>query len=98
MAKIKFSFSDLLNDPIKIMAVMYPYFLVILIGIGFVYIGNSGSLVQNKIAPKIDDSTNVVTDLPIEDAKIAAAVDLKSFTEINPTLVEKGKQLFQTAC
>jgi mono/diheme cytochrome c family protein len=98
MAKIKFSFSDLLNEPTKIMAVMYPYFMVILIGIGFVYIGNSGPLVQNKIAPKLDDSTNVVTDLPIEDAKIAAAVDLKSFTEINPTLVEKGKQLFQTAC
>ncbi|MFA6027126.1 MAG: cytochrome c [Ignavibacteriaceae bacterium] len=98
MAKIKFSFSELLNNPIKIMAVMYPYFLVVIIGIGFIYIGNSGSLVQNKVAPKLDDSTIVVTDLQITDAKIASAVDLKSFTEINPALIEKGKQLFQTTC
>ena len=98
MAKIKFSFSGLLNEPIKIMAAVYPYMLIVIIGIGFFYIRNSGSLAQNKIAPKLDDSTSVVTDLPIADAKIAAAVDLKSFTEINPALIEKGKQLFQTAC
>ncbi|NCQ16881.1 MAG: c-type cytochrome [Ignavibacteria bacterium] len=98
MAKIKFSFSDLLNNPIKIIAAIYPYMLVVIIGIGFFYIRNSGTLVQNKIAPKIDDSTNIVTDLPFEDAKIAAAVDLKDFTEINPALVEKGKKLFETAC
>ena len=98
MAKNKFSFSDLLNDPIKIMALIYPYFLVVVIGMGFLYIGNSGSLVQNKIAPVLDDSTMVVNDLSIEDAKVAAAVDLKSFSESSPALVEQGKQLFQNAC
>ena len=98
MAKNKFSFSDLLNDPIKIMALIYPYFLVVVIGMGFLYIGNSGSLVQNKIAPVLDDSTMVVNDLSIEDAKVAAAVDLKSFSESSPALVEQGKPLFQNAC
>ncbi|MFA6598240.1 MAG: cytochrome c [Ignavibacteriaceae bacterium] len=98
MAKNKFSFSDLLNDPIKIMAAVYPYFLVVIIGIGFFYIRNSGVLAQNKIAPQLDDSTKVVTDLPIEDAKVAAAVDLKSFTEVDPALIEKGKKLFETTC
>ena len=98
MIKNKFSFSELLTDPIKIMALIYPYFLVIIIGIGFLYIGNSGPLVQNKIAPKLDDSAGVITELTIEDPKIADAVDLKSFTEINPAIVEKGKTLFQTMC
>ncbi len=98
MTKNKFSFSELLNEPIKIMALIYPYFLVVIVGIGFLYIGNAGALVQNKVAPVLDDSTVVVTDLPITDAKIAAAVDLKSFSESTPALVEKGKQLFQTAC
>jgi len=98
MAKIKFSFSGLLNEPIKIMAAIYPYVFFVMIGIGFLYIRNSGALAQNKVAPKLDDSTSVVSDLPIEDAKIAAAVDLKSFTEINLALIEKGKQLFQTTC
>lgn len=98
MAKIKFSFSGLLNEPIKIMVAIYPYMFFVMIGIGFFYIRNSGALAQNKVAPKLDDSTSVVSDLPIEDAKISAAVDLKSFTEINPALIEKGKQLFQTTC
>ena len=98
MAKNKLSFSALLNDPIKIMAMIYPYFLVVIIGMGFLYIGNSGSLVQNKVAPVLDDSTVVANDLSIEDAKVAVAVDLKSFTESSPTLVEKGKPLFQNAC
>jgi len=98
MTKNKFSFSDLLNDPIKIMALIYPYFLVVIIGIGFLYIGDSSALVQNKVAPVLDDTTEVLTDLPIADAKVAAAVDLKSFSESTPALVEKGKQLFQNAC
>lgn len=98
MTKNKFSFSDLLNDPIKIMALIYPYFLVVIIGIGFLYIGDSGALVQNKVAPVLDDSTVVIADFPIADAKVAAAVDLKSFSESTPALVEKGKQLFQNAC
>lgn len=98
MTKNKISFSELLNEPIKIMALIYPYFLVVIVGIGFLYIGNAGALVQNKVAPVLDDSTVVVADLPITDAKIAAAVDLKSFSESSPALVEKGKQLFQTAC
>jgi len=98
MTKIKFSFSELLNQPVKLIAVMYPYFLVVLIGIGFIYIGNSGALVQNKIAPALDDSAAVVLDIPISDAKIAAAVNLKDISEINPALIEKGKQLFQTTC
>jgi len=98
MTKNKFSFSDFLNDPIKIMALIYPYFLVVIVGIGFLYIGDSGALVQNKVAPVLDDTTVVVADFPIADAKVAAAVDLKSFSETNPALVEKGKQLFQNAC
>jgi len=98
MTKNKFSFSDLLNNPIKIMAAVYPYFLVVIIGIGFFYIHNSGVLAQNKIAPQLDDSTKVVTDLSIEDAKVAAAIDLKSLTEIDPALIEKGKKLFETTC
>ena len=98
MTKNKLSFSDLLNDPIKIMAAIYPYFLVVIIGIGFLYIHRSGVIAQNRIAPKLDDSTNVVIDLPIEDSKFAAAVDLKSLTEIDPASIEKGKKLFETAC
>lgn len=98
MAKNKFSFSDLLNDPIKIMAMIYPYFLVVIIGIGFLYIGNSGSLVQNKVAPQLDDTTVFVSDMKIEDAKIAAAVNLKSFAESTPAIVEAGQKLFQNTC
>lgn len=98
MTKNKFTFSELLNEPIKVMALVYPYFLVVIVGIGFLYIGNSGALVQNKIAPVLDDSTVVVSDLPIAEAKVAAAVDLKSFSESSPALVEKGKQLFQNTC
>ncbi|MDP3684904.1 MAG: hypothetical protein Q8S01_13335, partial [Ignavibacteria bacterium] len=88
MTKNKFSFSDLLNDPIKIMALVYPYFLVVIVLIGFLYISRSGALVQNKVAPVLDDSTAVVADLPIADAKVAAAVDLKNFSESSPALVE----------
>lgn len=98
MAKNKLSFSGLLNDPIKIMAMIYPYFLVVIIGMGFLYIGNSGSLVQNKVAPQLDDTTVFVSDLIIEDAKIAAAVNLKSFAESTPAIIETGQKLFQNAC
>lgn len=98
MAKNKLSFSGLLNDPIKIMAMIYPYFLVVIIGMGFLYIGNSGSLVQNKVAPQLDDTTVYVSDIKIEDAKIAEAVNLKSFAESSPAIIEKGQKLFQNTC
>lgn len=98
MAKNKLSFSGLLNDPIKIMAMIYPYFLVVIIGMGFLYIGNSGSLVQNKVTPQLDDTTVYVSDIKIEDAKIAEAVNLKSFAESTPAIIEKGQKLFQNTC
>lgn len=98
MPKNKLSFSGLLNDPIKIMAMIYPYFLVVIIGMGFLYIGNSGSLVQNKVAPQLDDTTVYVSDIKIEDAKIAKAVNLKSFAESSPAIVEAGQKLFLNTC
>jgi len=98
MAKNKLSFSELLKQPVKIMSFIYLYVLVVIIGVGFMYIDNANALVQNKIPPQLDDSVAAVTDLTIEDAKIATAVDIKSLTEPTAAMLDKGKQLFQSTC
>jgi len=98
MAKFTFSFSELLANPIKIMAAIYPYFLVVIIGMGFFYIDHTNAIVQNTVPPKLADSVQEVTDLPIADEKIASAVDMKLFSEPTPELIAKGKELFQSTC
>lgn len=91
-------FKEILNNPLLLISVSYPYILVFLVLFGFMYINNLPFIVQNDVPPVINDSLAVVKELPIQEPRITSAVDITTLTKPIPEMLEKGKQLFQTTC
>jgi mono/diheme cytochrome c family protein len=79
-------------------AVTYPYILVVVLGMGLFFIAHNNTMFQNKVPPKLKDTLSVIPELPVQEPRIASAVDMKTVAAPTAELVAKGKQLFTTTC
>lgn len=91
-------FRQIINNPLLLISVAYPYLLVFIILFGFLYINNLPSITQNKIPPILNDSMSVIKDIPLQEPRITSAVDITTLTKPTPEMLDKGKQLFTTTC
>lgn len=89
--------NNLKQDPGRIFGLVYPYVLVIGVGLGLFYIGSLNYITRQEVPPFIPD-TNRTADLPIMEARKIAAVDVTKLADPPDTLVAKGKTIFNTLC
>jgi len=89
--------NKLKQEPGRIFGLVYPYMLVIGVGLGLFYIGSLGDISRQEVPPFIPD-TNRTTDLPIMEARKIAAVDVTKLAEPNDTLLARGKVIYNTLC
>ncbi len=85
-------------NPVHLVAVTYPYLLVVVLGLGLFFIAHNNTLFQNTIPPKLKDTLSVVPELPVQEPRIASAVDVKALSAPSEAMIAKGKQLFTTTC
>ena len=85
-------------NPVHLVAVTYPYILVVVLGMGLFFIAHNNTMFQNKVPPKLKDTLSVIPELPVQEPRIASAVDMKTLAAPSAELVAKGKQLFTTTC
>jgi mono/diheme cytochrome c family protein len=85
-------------NPVHLVAVTYPYILVVVLGMGLFFIAHNNTMFQNKVPPKLKDTLSVIPELPVQEPRIASAVDMKTVAAPTAELVAKGKQLFTTTC
>ncbi len=90
--------ADLKEHPVKILALIYPYILIIGVGIGVFYINNINKVGNNLISPSIVDSSTVVPDLPLIKPSTAPAVNIFTLSQSSDEMVAKGKALFTANC
>ena len=83
--------------PGTLFGLVYPYILVIILGIGIFYLANEGYVAQQNIPARIAPIP-VVGDLKIEQPKSIPPVDVKELSIPTGALIEKGKQIFITTC
>ncbi|MGE5859876.1 MAG: c-type cytochrome [Ignavibacteria bacterium] len=88
---------NLKQEPGRIFGLVYPYVLVIGVGLGLFYIGSLNYITRQEVPPFIPD-TNRTADLPIMEARKIAAVDVTKLADPPDTLVSKGKTIFNTLC
>lgn len=93
-----FSIEKLLENPVAILGSIYPYFAFVIIGIGFFYISNAPSIVQNKVKPVLNDSSAVYVDLSLQEPRVASAIDMNLLKEPTAEMIDKGKQLYVASC
>jgi mono/diheme cytochrome c family protein len=84
-------------EPGRIFGLVYPYILVIGVGLGMFYIGSLGDISKQEVPPFIPD-TNRTADLPLMEARKIAAVDVTKLAEPTDTLLAKGKAIYNTLC
>lgn len=89
--------TDLKEHPVKILALIYPYILIIGIGIGLFYLSKTNQVGNNLISPALIDTTTV-QDLPLIKPSTAPAADIMSLSQPNDALVAKGKIIYTTNC
>ena len=95
----KSNFLDkLFDNPIGLIAVTYPYIIVVIVAVGLFFIANTNKMLQNTIPPKLVDSLSVIPELSVQEPRITSAVDLKTLAAPTPAMLEKGKTVFTNTC
>ncbi|WP_337872377.1 cytochrome c [Ignavibacterium sp.] len=96
--QIKDKIEEIKNSPGTIFGLIFPYFLVIGFLIGLYFISKLEFLTRAKVPPVLKDTTAVVTDIPIREAKIVPPVNLSEIKNATPQLLSEGEQLYKSNC
>lgn len=92
------NFKELLSNPLRLFAIVYPYFFIVIILIGIFYVKNLDSISYNTIPVSYIDSLNVERDIPLKKGGIMPAVDLSKIKSPDQTIIDKGKELYDANC
>ena len=86
------------ENPAKVFGWVYPYILVIGLGIGLFYIGKLNTIERKTIPPPLPDQQAVPTDLKLEMPSTIPKADVSALAQPSDSMVALGKKLFSTTC
>ncbi len=89
---------ELKEHPVKILGLVYPYILVVGVGLGMLYLSKINDIGRNKFPPASSDSVYEFRDLKLIEPSSNAKANVTELSEPNPALIAKGKSLFTTNC
>ena len=97
--KAEIDFKDLLRKPSKLFGYSFIYFIVILGGLGYLYVDNLTVIGKNSISPIIlKDSSAFVQDIALQSPRNLPPIDVMKVSVSTPELLQKGKELFKANC
>lgn len=97
--KAEIDFKDLLRKPHKLFGYSYIYFVLLVGGLGYLYITNLTLIGKNSVSPLVlSDSSAFVKDIPFQSPRILPPVDVMKVSVDTPELLAKGKELFKANC
>ena len=95
----KSKLAELKNNPVKVMALIYPYIMVIGVGIGLFYLAKVNDIQKQTMPPVLKDSlAQIPGDLNVELPKTVPQADVMALSLPSDSLVAAGKALFNTNC
>lgn len=90
--------TELINEnPGRLFGLVYPYVLVLGVGIGIYYLGTVNDIARQKVPAVLPDTT-VVTDLQVMEAKTIPPIDIIKFSTSTQELIDKGKTVYTANC
>ncbi|MCX7735151.1 MAG: cytochrome c [Candidatus Kapabacteria bacterium] len=104
MSDNKFQYEDeidfkaVLRTPIRWFGIIYPYFLVIAIAIGMIWVFKMDILFNNKIPPALVDSTRIFKDIEQKKGFTLAGVDVIKLYSEREQLKSKGEEIYKANC
>jgi mono/diheme cytochrome c family protein len=85
------------EEPVRAFALLYPYILVIGIGLGLFYLSNLNLITRQGIPTVLSDTTKI-EDLKIVTAKTIPPIDILTLSQSTEQMISKGKTLYATNC
>jgi mono/diheme cytochrome c family protein len=102
MAKFVKDIQDKINkyraEPGRVFGLLYPYILVIGLGLGLYYVSNLNEITRRKVEPKLVDSTAIDQELKVVEARTIPPLNIMAVKDPTPELMEKGANLYTTIC
>lgn len=85
---------------LRFYGIIYLLVLVLIIGLGMIYLKEINSITKNKITPPVfnTDTVKKDNDLPYVKGTITAPIDVNKFANSTPELIAKGKEVYKTQC
>jgi mono/diheme cytochrome c family protein len=97
--KAEIDFKDLLRKPSKLFGYSFIYFVVILGGLGYLYVDNLTVIGKNSVSAFVlKDSSAFVQDIALQSPQVLPPVDVMKVSVSTPELLQKGKELFKANC
>ncbi len=86
------------QDPGKLFGLVYPYLLLIGLGIGIYYVNQMNIIGRQEVPVAVPDTTSTPEVLTIQESRMVPAADVNKLSQPTDSLVETGKKIFQTTC
>jgi mono/diheme cytochrome c family protein len=97
--KDEIDWKDLMKRPEKLFGYSYIYFIMVLIGIGVLYISNINTTARNTLLPAMSgDSSAMVQDIQLQSPRVVPPVDIMKASIPAGDIIEKGSGLFKMNC
>ena len=96
-SKYKEKLEQLKDNPGILFGLLYPYIIVIILGVGLYYLPHIGEITRQQLPPVISESP-VVVDLAVQKPRTIPPVDVFEISKPTPELIAKGEALYKTTC
>ena len=95
---IKQKIEEAKKNPVTILALAYPYLLVIGLVIGLLYVSNFNFISRKGVPSSLPDTAATQQDLQFKQAQVIPPVDVMKMKSPTPELIAKGKDLYSANC
>jgi len=85
------------ENPGAVFGMLYPYIIIVLIGIGIYYVQNLDNISRQSVTLFLTDTT-VVSDLQVKEPVNVPAINIMSVKNSTPELLSEGEKLYKTNC
>lgn len=92
------NFKDVIQNPKRQFGFIYPYFLVIMIALGMVFLFRLDVVSMNEAPGVYPIVTSVIPDIEKKKGGLVPSVDLNQVKVPTKELLAQGKELFQKNC
>jgi hypothetical protein len=91
-------FKELFKDPIRLFGWIFPYFFIIILLLGIIYINHLSNLSFNEQTIGIQDTTNSKKEIQLKKGGVIPGIDFGIIQAPAPEFIAKGKELFAANC